>query len=174
MVLKIAVVVVILLVAVLAYAATRPDRFRLERTTSIKASPDKVFALINDFHQWGVWSPWEKLDADLKRDFSGTAAGVGAVYAWEGNKTGVGRMEITESSPASLIKIKLDFFKPFEAHNTAEFSLRAQGDETIVTWAMYGPSSYVSKLMGIVFDIDKMVGKEFESGLAKMKSATEQ
>jgi uncharacterized protein YndB with AHSA1/START domain len=173
MVKKIAAVVVVLIVALLAYAATRPDSFRLERTTTIKAPPEKVFALINDFHQWGSWSPWDKIDADLKRTYSGQVAGFGAVYAWDGSKAGVGRMEIVESLPASLIKIKLDFLKPFEAHNTAEFSLHAQGDVTNVTWAMYGPSSYVSKVMGIFFNMDEMIGRDFESGLEKMRSAAE-
>ena len=173
MIKNIAIVVAILIAILLAYAATRPDSFRLERSVTIKAPPEKAFALINDFHQWGAWSPWEHMDADLQRAYSGNATGVGAVYNWDGKKTGVGRMEIMESSPASLIKIKLDFFKPFEAHNTAEFTLQAQGDSTTVTWAMYGPSPFISKLMGIFFSIDKMVGKDFEAGLEKMKTAAE-
>ena len=173
MIKNIAIVVAILIAILLAYAATRPDSFRLERRVTIKAPPEKAFALINDFHQWGAWSPWEHMDADLQRSYSGNATGVGAVYNWDGKKTGVGRMEIMESSPASLIKIKLDFFKPFEAHNTAEFTLQAQGDSTTVTWAMYGPSPFMSKLMGIFFSIDKMVGKDFEAGLEKMKAAAE-
>jgi uncharacterized protein YndB with AHSA1/START domain len=173
MIKNIAIVVAILIAVLLAYAATRPDSFRLERSVTIKAPPEKAFALINDFHQWTAWSPWEHMDADLQRSYSGNAAGVGAVYQWEGKKTGVGRMEIMESLPASLIKIKLDFFKPFEAHNTAEFTLQAQGDSTTVTWAMYGPSPFMSKLMGIFFSIDKMVGKDFEAGLEKMKAAAE-
>jgi len=173
MIKNIAIVVAVLIAILLAYAATRPDSFRLERSVTIKAPPAKAFALINDFHQWTAWSPWEHMDADLQRTYSGPASGVGAVYNWEGKKTGVGRMEILESSPASLIKIKLDFFKPFEAHNTAEFTLLSQGDSTTVTWAMYGPSPFMSKLMGIFFSIDKMVGKDFEAGLEKMKAAAE-
>ena len=173
MISRIAAVLIVLLVVVLIYAATRPDNFRLERTATIDAPPEKVFALINDFNRWSAWSPWEKIDADLKRNYSGAAAGVGAVYAWEGSKTGVGRMEIMESSPASRVKIKLDFFKPIEAHNTAEFSLLPRGASTEVTWAMYGPSPYLSKLMGIFFSMDKMVGKDFESGLENMKAAAQ-
>ena len=169
----IASVVVVLIVALLAYAATQPDSFRLERSISIKAPPEKVFALINDFHNWTQWSPWEQMDADLQRTYSGAASGLGSVYGWEGKKTGVGRMEIMTSSVPTLIKIKLDFFKPFEAHNTAEFTLEAKGDTTNVTWAMYGPSPYISKLMGVFFSMDKMVGKDFETGLANMKAAAE-
>ena len=170
---KIAIVVVVVILLVLAYATTRPDDFRLERAAIIKAPPERVFALINDFRQWETWSPWDKIDADLKRTYGDRSAGVGAVYSWDGKKTGSGRMEITESAPSSLIKIKLDFLKPFEAHNTAEFSLHAQGDTTRVSWAMYGPSSYVSKLMGIFVNMDKMIGSDFESGLEKMKSLAE-
>ena len=169
----IVIVVVVLIVAVLAYAATRPDSFRLERSIIIKAPPEKVFALINDFHQWGAWSPWEKIDADLKRNYSGSAAGVGTVYGWEGNKTGTGRMEILESSSPAKIVIKLDFFKPFEAHNMAEFTLQAKGDATEVSWAMFGPSPYISKVMGIFFSMDQMVGKDFETGLANLEAVAE-
>ena len=160
--------VVFLLVLVLAYAATRPNNFRLERATTIKAPPEKVLALITDFRQWRLWSPWEKMDADLQRTYIGPDNGVGAAYAWHGKKAGAGRMEIVQSSP-SLIQIRLDFLKPFEAHNTAEFSLAVQGDCTLVRWAMYGPSPFISKLMGIFFSLDKMVGKDFESGLENMK-----
>ena len=173
MIKNIAIVVALFIALLMAYAATRPDSFRVERSVTIKAPPEKAFALINDFHQWGAWSPWEHMDTDLQRNYSGPASGVGAVYHWEGKKTGVGRMEIVETSAPSLVKIKLDFFKPFEAHNTAEFTLLPQGDSTTVTWAMYGPSPYMSKLMGIFFSIDKMVGKDFEAGLEKMKAAAE-
>jgi uncharacterized protein YndB with AHSA1/START domain len=165
--------VVVLIALVMVYAATRPDSFRLERTISIQAPPDRVFALINDFHRWATWSPWEKIDADLKRSYGGPVEGVGAAYGWEGRQTGVGHMEIVESSPPSRVLIKLDFVKPFEAHNTAEFSLRAQGDATVVTWAMYGPSPYISKLIGLFVSMDRMVGKDFETGLKNMKSAAE-
>ena len=170
---NIAIVVASLIAILLGYAATRPNRFRLQRSVTIKAPPEKAFALINDFRQWGAWSPWEHRDVDLKRTYSGSSAGVGAVYEWDGKKTGLGRMEIIESSASWLVKIKLDFFKPFEAHNTAEFTLKQQGDSVTVTWAMYGPSPYMSKLMGIFFNIDKMVGKDFEAGLEKMKAAAE-
>ena len=171
----IALIVVVLLVGVLLYAATRPDSFSVQRSITIKAPPEKVFALINDFHQWTLWSPWEKLDPALQRTYSGAAQGEGAVYAWAGNsKAGSGRMEITSAVPASKILIKLDFIKPFEAHNTAEFTLLPNGDNTTLTWRMYGPNPYIAKLMQVFFSMDKMVGKDFETGLANLKAHAEQ
>ncbi len=171
------IVVVILVVgvgAIVGFAATRPDMFRVQRTASMKATPEKVFPLINDFHQWTAWSPWEKLDPALKRTYSGAANGLGTIYEWEGNKqVGKGRMEITELSPPSKITIKLDFFKPFEAHNTAEFTLAGQADSTTVTWAMHGPQPFFFKVMHLVMNMDKMIGKDFERGLANMKSIVE-
>jgi len=173
----IAIVVVVLVGALLAFAATKPDTFRVQRAASIKAPPDKIFPLINDLHSWGAWSPWEKLDPAMKRTHSGAASGKGAVYEWEGNgEVGAGRMEIVAASPPSAVRIKLDFLKPFEAHNFAEFTLEPKGDATNVTWAMYGPNTYVSKLMSVFFSMDSMdsmVGKYFESGLANLKAATE-
>lgn len=166
-------VIVVVVALMLIFAATRPDSFRLERSISIKAPPDKVFALINDFHQWGAWSPWENIDVDLKRSYSGSTSGVGTVYGWEGNKSGVGRMEILESNAPTQIKIKLDFMKPFEAHNMAEFTLHPRGDATDVSWVMYGPSPFLSKVMGLLFSMDRMVGAQFESGLANMKAVAE-
>lgn len=167
-------VVVILVVAVLAYAATRPDTFRVERAIGIKASPEKVFGFINDFRQWPAWSPWEKKDPGMKRTLGETASGKGAVYEWNGNKNvGKGRMEIAESSPPSRIAIKLDFSEPFEAHNIVEFTLQPQGETTRVTWAMQGPSPYLSKLMGLFFSMDSMVGGDFEAGLVNLKTAAE-
>lgn len=170
-----AVLVAALIGLLLVYAATRPDSFRIERSAHIQAPPEKVFAAINDFRRWAAWSPWENIDPALKRTFGGAAAGKGAAYAWEGNRNvGSGRMEIGESTPSSKIVIKLDFLKPFEAHNIAEFTLvpGAQGG-TALTWAMYGPSPYVSKLMGIFMSMDRMVGAQFEQGLANLKSISE-
>ena len=173
----IAVVVVVLLLvvgAVLAYAATKPDTFRVQRTTSIQAPPDKIFALIEDLRGWTAWSPYETKDPEMKRTHTGAASGKGAVYAWEGNKNvGKGRMEIVEASAPSKIVIKLDFLSPFEAHNTAEFTLAPAGGATTVTWAMYGPALYVGKVMGLFFDMDKMVGDDFAAGLAKLKAVAE-
>jgi uncharacterized protein YndB with AHSA1/START domain len=170
----IAIVVVLLVAALLIFAATKPDAFRIERSTSIKASPEKIFALINDLHKWVLWSPWENIDPALKRAYSGAESGKGAAYEWEGNnKVGSGSMEILESVPSSRITIKLDFIKPFEGHNTAEFKIERAGDSTTVTWAMFGPSPYLSKVMGLVFSMDKMIGGQFETGLANLKTITE-
>ena len=169
-----AIIAAALLGAILIYAATKPDSFRVERSTAIKAPPDRIFPLINDFHQWEAWSPWEKIDPALKRTYSGAASGKGAVYEWSGNKNvGAGRMEIIESSPSSKVVLKLDFSAPFEAHNEVEFSLRPEGETTRLTQAMYGPSLYVSKLMGLFFNMDKMVGEKYEEGHASIKTLVE-
>ena len=171
---RILLVVVVLIGALLAYAATRPDSFRVERATVIKAPPAKVFALIDDFRQWAGWSPWEKLDPAMKRTHSGAASGKGAVYAWEGNgDVGAGRMEILETTAPSRVLIRLDFIKPFEARNTAEYTLRPEGEATRVIWAMYGPAPFVSKLMQVFVSMDAMIGKDFEQGLANLKALAE-
>lgn len=170
----IAIVIVVAIAVILGYAALRPDDFRVQRSITIKAPPEKIFALIDDFHAWGSWSPFEHLDPGMKRTFSGPASGKGAAYAWDSTgKAGAGSMEIKESTPSSKILIKLDFSKPLEGHNTAEFSIDTQGDSSKVTWAMYGPSPYVAKVMGIFFSMDSMIGKDFEAGLANLKNAAE-
>ncbi len=166
--------VAVVIVAVLGFAATRPDSFVVQRATRIQAAPEKIFALLSDFHQWPAWSPWEKLDPDMKRTHSGAAQGVGAAYAWEGNsKVGAGRMEITGAQAPNKLSIQLDFIRPFEGHNRTEYSLQTQGNITDVTWAMSGPSPFISKLMGLVFSMDKMIGKDFEAGLANLKALAE-
>jgi uncharacterized protein YndB with AHSA1/START domain len=171
---KIGLVVVVLVGALLAYAATKPDSMHVQRAAGIKAPPDKIFPLISDFHSWSSWSPYEKIDPAMKRAYSGAANGKGAVYEWEGNRNiGKGRMEITDTSPPSKVVFKLDFIKPFEAHNIAEFTLEPKGDSTNVTWAIYGPSPYMSKVLSLLCNMDKMIGKEFETGLANLKSLTE-
>jgi hypothetical protein len=171
----IAVVLAIAIAIVLILAATKPDTFSVQRAAAVKAPPEKIFPLINDFHQWGTWSPWEGKDPGMKRTYSGTASGRGAVYAWDGNKNvGSGRMEILDASSPSKIVIKLDFFKPFEAHNTAEFSVLPQGDgATNISWVMHGPAPFMSKIMQVFMNIDKMVGKDFEIGLSNLKKLTE-
>jgi carbon monoxide dehydrogenase subunit G len=168
------VVVVVLVAALLAYAATKLDTFHVQRSANIKAPPEKIFAFIEDLHNWGAWSSWGKMDPAMKRTYSGSANGTGAVYAWEGNnKVGKGRMEITDTSPPSKVTIKLDFIKPFEGHNIAEFLLDPKGDSTNVTWAMHGPTPYMAKVMHVFFNTDKMIGKEFETGLAYLKTIAE-
>ena len=146
----------------------------VERAARIKAPPEKIFPLINDFDRWGAWSPYEKKDLAMKRTLSGAANGKGAVYEWEGNKDiGKGRMEITDASPPSKVTIKLDFVKPFEAHNIVDFTLEAKGDSTNVTWAIHGPSPYMSKVMSLFVSMDRMIGNDFEAGLTDLKAATE-
>jgi carbon monoxide dehydrogenase subunit G len=170
-----AIVVVVLLAAILLFAATKPDTFRVRREIGINAPPEKIFPFLNDFRRWGTWSPWEKMDPAMKRTYSGAAIGKGAVYEWEGNsKVGSGRMEIVESSAPSRVRIKLDFLKPFEAHNTADFTLEPQGGVTKVSWVMDGPAPFVSKVMQVFMSMDRMVGKDFEAGLANLKAAAEQ
>jgi uncharacterized protein YndB with AHSA1/START domain len=172
------IIVLVLLVAVaavLAMAAMKPDRFRIERAATIKAPPEKIFGLIEDFRNWRAWSPWEEMDPNLKRTYGGAQRGVGAVYEWEGNsKVGKGRMEIVEAPPPSKVAIKLDFLKPFEAHNMAEFTLAPRGEATEVAWAMHGPNIFMGKVMSVFMNMDRMVGKDFEKGLAKLKAAAEQ
>ncbi|HEY8707406.1 MAG TPA: SRPBCC family protein [Burkholderiaceae bacterium] len=168
------IVVAIVIAAILAYAATRPDMFSVQRSARIKAPPETIYAVVNDFHRWIDWSPWEKLDPSMTRTLSGAASGPGAVYEWRGNgKVGAGRMEITESVPARKVTIQLDFIKPFEGHNIAEFTLVPQGDTTLVTWSMHGPTPFVSKLMQVFVNMDTMIGKDFEAGLTNLKALTE-
>ncbi len=170
--------VVLLLIAVaaglIAHVSNLPGTFRYERRAMINAAPDKIFPLINDFHAWQTWSPWEKLDPGQKRTYSGAPAGPGAVYAWEGNnKVGEGRMEILETTPSNRVLVKLDFLKPFKAQNFTEFSLEPAGAATNVTWTMYGPNPFMSKVLGLMMNMEKMIGKDFEAGLANMKAAAE-
>ncbi len=174
MLMNIVVLLVIALVALALYAHSRPDTFRVQRATTIQASPEKVFGFVNDFHRWSSWSPWEKLDPAMQKTHSGASVGKGAVYEWAGNgKVGQGRMEITEAMAPNRIAIKLDFLKPMEAHNVAEFSLAARGGATEVVWAMHGPAPFVSKLMGVFISMDRLIGKDFETGLANLKAAAE-
>jgi uncharacterized protein YndB with AHSA1/START domain len=176
--LKAALVIVAILVVgvagILAYAATRPDTFRVQRTSTIKAPPDKIFPLINEFRNWSEWSPYEKKDPGMKRTMGATTSGKGATYAWDGDKNvGEGHMEIVEVAPPSKVVIKLDFMRPFEAHNTAEFTLAPKGETTDVTWAIHGPNLFVGKVMGLFVDMDRMIGRDFETGLANLKSIAE-
>jgi hypothetical protein len=169
----IGVVVVVAIAGILLYAATRPDSFRVQRVVLINAPSDKVFPLINDIKAWTAWSPYEKKDPAMKRTYGAVTAGKGATYAWDGDKNvGQGSMEIVESGPRKIL-IKLDFLKPFEAHNMGEFLLEPKGDSTSVTWATYGPSPYMSKVIGTFMNIDDLIGRDFEKGLADLKAAAE-
>jgi hypothetical protein len=170
----IAIVVGVLLAALLAYAATRPNSFRVQRSLDVHAPSERILGLIDDFHKWGLWSPYEKLDPSMKKTYTGPASGTGAAYTWAGNsKAGQGRMEILSTVPPSKVTIKLDFLKPFEGHNTAEFTMEPRAGATRVTWAMYGPQKFFFKLMSIFVSMDKLVGKDFERGLANIKAIAE-
>ena len=166
---KIAILVVALLVgAVLILAAMRPDTFKVQREATIQAPPEKVYALISDFKSWGAWSPWEKKDPQMKRTFGDKT------YAWQGNKeVGEGKMTIVEAVPPSRVKLDLDFIKPFEAHNTVDFTLQPKDKGTVVTWAMQGDTPFFFKIVHLFMDMDRMVGRDFETGLANLKAAAE-
>jgi hypothetical protein len=169
----IALIVIALLAAVLIYAATRPDNFRVERSLSIRAQPEIIIPYINDFHRWSAWSPWDKIDPNAVVSFSGSEYGVGAIYEWSGNKNvGQGRMEIIESLPEKIV-LKINFIKPFPGQNTIEFLLETQGEVTTVTQAMFGKSPFISKLMCLFMSMDKMVGGKYEEGLAALKAVCE-
>jgi uncharacterized protein YndB with AHSA1/START domain len=170
----IAVILALAIAAVLILAATKPDTFSVRREIDIKAPPETIFPLINDFRQWGAWSPYEKKDPAMQRTFSGATSGKGAVYGWEGDKNvGSGRMEIMETTAPTRIVIKLDFFKPFEGHSTAQFTMLPHGDTTHVTWLIYGPNRYMAKIMHVFMNMDNMIGKDFAVGLASLKSLAE-
>ena len=170
----VAIVLAIAILIVLGLASAKPDTFSVRRSAVLQAPAEAIFPLINNFHQWAKWSPWENKDPAMKRDYSGAESGKGAIYAWDGNKNvGSGRMEILDASAPSKIVIKLDFFKPFEAHNTAEFTILPQDDATDVNWVMHGPAPFMSKVMQVFMNIDKMVGEDFEAGLANLKRLAE-
>jgi uncharacterized protein YndB with AHSA1/START domain len=174
----IAIVLAIVIAAVLILASTKPDSFSVQRSMVVTAPAEKIFPLISNFHQWAQWSPWENRDPAMKRSYSGSESGKGAVYAWDGNKNvGSGRMEILEDSSPSKIVIKLDFFKPFEGHNTAEFTMQpernAGSTATNVNWVMHGPAPFMHRVMQVFMNFDKMIGKDFEAGLARLKTLAE-
>jgi Polyketide cyclase / dehydrase and lipid transport len=170
----IVILVALAIAAVLILAAMKPDTFTVVREGQVNAPPDKVHALINDFREWTKWSPWEKMDANLTRNYSGSASGKGAAYDWSGNKkVGQGRMDITATAP-SRIDIDLHFMKPFEARNKTVFSLTPRDGGTQVRWEMNGTSPFMFKVMGMFMNMDQMIGKDFEAGLSNMKAAAEQ
>ncbi len=161
-------------VVVLVLAAMKPDSFQIRREITINAPPERIYPLIADFRAWAAWSPWEKKDPAQKRSFSGPDSGVGARYAWEGDKNvGQGSMEIAEASAPNSVGINLDFLKPFEAHNKAVFALRPAGQATHVSWTMTGPTPFMFKIVHVVMNMDKMVGGDFEAGLRAMKAEAE-
>ena len=167
-------ILAIAIAAVLILAATKPNMLRVQRAIGIRAPAEQIFPFINDFHRWGTWSPYENKDPAMKRTYSGADSGEGAVYAWDGNNNvGSGRMEIIDAAVPSKIVIKLDFFKPIEGHNTAEFTMLPHGDVTNLTWVMHGPASFMYKVMQVFMNMDNMIGRDFEVGLANLKKLTE-
>lgn len=173
MVKNLALVGLVLLLGLLGFAATKPNTFRIARTVEVQAAPERIFPLLNDFHRWTAWSPFENLDPELKRTYTGPEAGVGAVYAYAGPKAGEGRMEITASTPLTRLVIQTDFVKPFPAHNVTEFTLESAGGVTRVTWAMSGPNSFLSKLMNVFVNPESFLGPTFEQGLSALKTVAE-
>jgi hypothetical protein len=172
----IAALLAIAIAIILILAMTKPDTFSVRRTALVRAPAERIFPLIENFHQWTGWSPWENRDPAMKRSYSGAESGKGAVYAWEGNKNvGSGRMEILDATSPSKIVIKLDFFKPFEGHNTAEFNFAPERDASMtnIDWVMHGPAPLMSRVMQVFMNFDKMIGKDFEAGLANLKRLVE-
>ena len=174
MIKKILIILGVIIVVFIVIVALQPADFRVVRSASMSAPASAVFAQVNDFHNWDAWSPWAKLDPNMKTTFEGPPAGTGATYSWTGDrKVGAGRMAITESKPAELVRIKLDFLKPFEASNVTEFSFKPDGNNTSVTWSMSGRNNFISKAFCLFMNMDKMVGGDFEKGLAQMKKVVE-
>jgi uncharacterized protein YndB with AHSA1/START domain len=174
MVLKVLLVIVVLLAGILLFAASKPDTFRIQRSLTMNASPEKIFPLINDLHNWPQWAPQDRENSTMKRSFSGPESGVGAASEWSGSgSTGKGQMTITQSDAPRLVALKVDFEKPFVAHNVNEFRLEPDGASTKVTWSMQGTNLYMMKLMSVFTNMDRMMGQHFESGLANLKAVAE-
>jgi hypothetical protein len=175
MLIKILVVIAVILVVFVIVVALQPAEFRIVRSSApISAPPVVVFGQVNDLHKWQAWSPWAKLDPDAKNTFSGPPAGDGAAFAWAGNSNvGEGSMTITESRPNEFVRFRLDFLKPFKGTNTAEFTFKPEGDQTVVTWSMAGRYNFITKAIGLFMNCDKMVGGQFEKGLADLKLLSE-
>jgi len=152
----------------------QPDEFKVSRSATFSAPPDKVFPHINDLHKWEAWSPWAKLDPNAKNTFDGPAQGAGSSMAWDGNnKVGSGKMTITDSRPGEVVRFRLEFLKPMQATNTAEFTFRPEGGQTVVVWSMAGKNSFAGKMFSLLMNCDKMVGGQFSQGLANLKTVVE-
>ena len=171
---KILIALAVIVIVLVILITLQPATFRIARSTAIAAPVAKVFEQVNDFHKWEGWSPWAKLDPAMKTTFAGAPAGTGAIYSWSGNNdVGEGRMTLTESRPNELVRIKLEFIKPFAATNTTEFAFKPEADKTMVTWTMFGSNNFMAKAFGLFMNMDKMVGGDFEKGLAQLKSVAE-
>ena len=174
LILRIVALPALLLGAVLLYAASKPNIFRVERSQNIEAPPEKIFALINNFHNWPLWAPQDREDATMRRAFSGPESGAGAVSEWTSSgSAGGGRMAIIESAPGQKISVQVDFVKPLAAHNINQFTLQPSGNVTRVTWSMQGTNLFMMKFMSVFVNMDRMAGKHFESGLENLKAAAE-
>ena len=174
MLLKSFAILAFIIAAILLFAATRPDVFHIQRSLTVQASPEKVFPLINDLHQWPLWAPQDKEDPSMKRTYSGAASGTGAISDWSGSgNTGRGRMTITESVPSKQITIQVDWVRPFTARNMNQFTLEAQGASTRISWSMQGPNLYFMKVMSVFTNMDRVMGQHFETGLANLKLVAE-
>jgi Polyketide cyclase / dehydrase and lipid transport len=174
MLIKILIAIAVIVIVFVVVVAMQPSEFRVARSATISAPPPAVFAQVNDFHKWEAWNPWGKIDPAMKQTYEGAPAGVGAIYTWVGNKNvGEGRMTLTESRPSDLIRIKLEFFKPFAGTNIAEFTFKPAGNQTAVTWSMAGKNNFMAKAIHLFMNMDKMIGGQFETGLAQMKSIVE-
>ena len=171
---KIAAALAVIVIGFVAFVATRPSEYRVARTVTMAVPESAAFAQVNDFHRWGAWNPWAKLDPAMKQTYEGAPAGPGAVYTWAGNtQVGAGRMTMTESRPNELVRINLEFLKPLAATSIAEFTFRPEGDRTAVTWSMVGQANFIAKIVHLFVDMDTMIGGNFERGLADMKSIVE-
>jgi uncharacterized protein YndB with AHSA1/START domain len=171
---KILVALAVIVVGLVGVIALQPAQFRISRTTTIAAPAPVVFAQVNDFHNWAAWSPWAKLDPAMKQTYEGAPAGVGAIYTWAGNsEVGEGRMTVVESRPSDLVRVKLDFQKPLAGTSVAEFTFKPEGNRTVVTWSMTGEKNFVAKAIHLVMSMDRMIGGQFEKGLAAMKAVAE-
>jgi len=171
---KVLIVLVVIIAALAVIIAMQPADFRVSHSMTIAAPAATVFEQVNDFHKWDGWSPWAKLDPNMKQSHDGAPAVVGASYSWSGNdQVGEGRMTLTESRPSEMIRIKLEFLKPFTATNTAEFSFKPDGNQTTVTWSMFGTNNFMAKAFGLFMNMDKLVGSDFEKGLAQLKAVAE-
>lgn len=169
--LNILILLAVLVIGFVIFVALRPSDFRVVRSRLMAAPPEVVFPQVNNLHNWEAWSPWAKMDPAAKSTYEGPPAGVGAVFAWAGNcKVGEGRMTIVESKPNELVRFRLDFLKPFKGTNTAEFTFQPENGQTRVSWAMSGTYGFIPKAMGLFMNCDKMVGEQFEKGLADLNS----
>ena len=174
MIKKILIGLAVVVVVLVVFIALQSRTYRIERSATMNAPAPLVFAQVNDFHKWNAWSPWAKIDPAMKQTFEGAPAGVGAIYTWTGNKeVGEGRMTIAESHPSDLVKIKLEFLRPFAATSDTTFTFKPEGNQTRVTWTMVGDKNFIAKAFHLFVNMDKMVGGDFEKGLAQMKSVAE-